>query len=603
MSYLDRVRLHFSGQFQADPSTVNNDPTHYDNATFEPSYQLPQTDTSDNGWWNPDGSASWRLVDCRVTRVCYADGSSTTDAATDPIVGMRIADANKRVAGKLVDLDPQQQMVSQVWGLLVRLTDGVEDAFSGPFERASFSDLWRRAVRPAGKIPLGVFYQSVLAPVLWGNDRKSRFLRELRAAAKDDMLSIKFNLDGYDSNPSSPTFTVGRIAGTIGPADADEPRQFVLGRHLGPTDQRVNFMPCVVDKKARKIRADFGNALPTASSAGPQANIGTLSLGYLNASNQFQSLGDVPYQTNGWYESTAGIVELPADRDLTQDELKALGSSLVAASLGTTTVLQENLDGLYVRADNFTWRLSPGDTAEVELYATQYGELQDAFEINVSFDPSGLQQSNGPAVATPTTAITGFDPNTPIVAKNGRATLKLTAHDPQNPRGYIDGQVYGVRPVPQAIVNNPPGSWVDPWDFISVLVFDTFEAPEPTWYGQMQPIFTQYGNLYPLMDRLIDLTDYDAIAANVQVLSFVFALPITDPNSMPVTRDLSAAKRAAILKWLNTPGPDGKPLKGTPPPPQAEAAPAALERKAEAPPPDPTDLHHLKSGRAQAEES
>jgi hypothetical protein len=36
MSYLNSPRLTFSGQFQADPSTVNNDPTHFNNATFEP---------------------------------------------------------------------------------------------------------------------------------------------------------------------------------------------------------------------------------------------------------------------------------------------------------------------------------------------------------------------------------------------------------------------------------------------------------------------------------------------------------------------------------------------------------------------------------------
>ncbi len=42
MSYLDPVRLHFAGRFQADVSTVNNDPTHYNNATFKPEYLLPQ---------------------------------------------------------------------------------------------------------------------------------------------------------------------------------------------------------------------------------------------------------------------------------------------------------------------------------------------------------------------------------------------------------------------------------------------------------------------------------------------------------------------------------------------------------------------------------
>src|SRR5690242_7010326 len=106
MSYLDPVRLHFSGRFQADPSTVNNDPTHFNNKTFKKSYQQPGQGAT-NGWWNPDGSGSFRLVDCRVTRVCYADGSTTDDPLMDPVVGMRIADADKRVAGKLVDLDSQ----------------------------------------------------------------------------------------------------------------------------------------------------------------------------------------------------------------------------------------------------------------------------------------------------------------------------------------------------------------------------------------------------------------------------------------------------------------------------------------------------------------
>ncbi|UJB32655.1 hypothetical protein [Chromobacterium sp. Beijing] len=39
MSYLQFPRLAFSGQFQSDVSTVNNDPRHYDNATFEPRFQ------------------------------------------------------------------------------------------------------------------------------------------------------------------------------------------------------------------------------------------------------------------------------------------------------------------------------------------------------------------------------------------------------------------------------------------------------------------------------------------------------------------------------------------------------------------------------------
>jgi hypothetical protein len=33
---------------------------------------------------------------------------------------------------------------------------------------------------------------------------------------------------------------------------------------------------------------------------------------------------------------------------------------------------------------------------------------------------------------------------------------------------------------------------------------------------------------------------------------------------MPVVRDLSAAKRAAIVRWLSEVGEDGKPLEGEP---------------------------------------
>lgn len=40
MSYLSPLRLHFAGTFQASPSTVNNDPTHFNNATFKPEYRL-----------------------------------------------------------------------------------------------------------------------------------------------------------------------------------------------------------------------------------------------------------------------------------------------------------------------------------------------------------------------------------------------------------------------------------------------------------------------------------------------------------------------------------------------------------------------------------
>ncbi|MDQ3279934.1 MAG: hypothetical protein M3Q69_00810 [Acidobacteriota bacterium] len=584
MSYLDPVRLHFAGQFQADPSTVNNVTAYYDNVNFKKAYQEQRP-----GMWNPEGSGAWRLVNCVVTRVCYADGTSTTDPSVDPVVGMSISDANKRVSGKLVDLDPQQQMVSEVWGLIVRLTDGTTDFFSGQYKPTAFTNLWQRAMVPGHKLqqPLSAIYQSVLAPLQWGASPGSRFLDELRAASTDDMLSIKWNVDGYDRNWELPTFTLGRIVGTIGPARAAEPQHFILGRQLGPSDAHMNFMPCVVDKEARRITADFGNSIATHTPGGTIMDIGQMALSYFNAGNsRFTNFASVDYMQPGWYESTAGVQAYPLD----DKTLAAIAAAPIAVTINGQPFVQENVDGVYVRADQFVYRLSPGETADVQLYATAYGELQDGAPIVVNFDSSAMlrqARQNDPVPGQPTSVITGFDPNTPLIAKNGRAVLQLTAGSFETPpRAYVDGQVYGVRPLPQVVANNTPGAWVNSSDFISLLVWEPYEAAEElTWEADMQPIFTQYGNLYPLMDKIVDLTSYDDVAAHASILAFVFGLPVSDPNSMPVTRDLSPAKREAVLRWLQTPGPDGLPLRGTKSPQQKNVAAAAMEMSAEAAPP------------------
>ncbi|MEE8302307.1 MAG: hypothetical protein V3S24_07715 [Candidatus Tectomicrobia bacterium] len=85
MSYLQLPRLVFSGQFQADPSTVNNDPEHFNPAAFRSNYQLPGSGAS-NGWWNPRGTGAWRFFDCKVGSVWYQDGTSCIDPTVDPIV-------------------------------------------------------------------------------------------------------------------------------------------------------------------------------------------------------------------------------------------------------------------------------------------------------------------------------------------------------------------------------------------------------------------------------------------------------------------------------------------------------------------------------------
>ncbi|TAE77741.1 MAG: hypothetical protein EAY81_12235, partial [Bacteroidetes bacterium] len=147
MSYLHLPRLTFSGDFISDVSTVNNDTQHYNNATFEPSFQLPSQGSghANNGWWNPDGGATFGFQNCQVMQVTNEEGSVINDPAFDSIIGQIVTGAEGRNSGKMVDLDPDNQMVSALWGVTFRiLTAQNELLLEGKIKPTSFRDLQQR---------------------------------------------------------------------------------------------------------------------------------------------------------------------------------------------------------------------------------------------------------------------------------------------------------------------------------------------------------------------------------------------------------------------------------------------------------------------------
>ncbi len=191
MSYLNALRLHFSGRFQANVSTVNNDPGHFDNAGFQSSYQQMQSATALNGWFNPQGDAVWRLLGCRVTSAWTSAGEA---AASDPVLACRVADSDSRAPAKLVDLDPEQQLVSEIWGLQVRIADANGNTLlCGNFEPAAFTDIWDRATASAGGDTIaGAMYQSVLSGLEWGDVSSSAFLTQLNAGPNEVVPGVRF---------------------------------------------------------------------------------------------------------------------------------------------------------------------------------------------------------------------------------------------------------------------------------------------------------------------------------------------------------------------------------------------------------------------------
>lgn len=599
MSYLSsRLRLHFAGKFQASVSTVNNDVKHFNNATFKPSYQQRQDGAHMNGWWNPDGDGVWHLLGCDITAAYHADGSKP--ATTDAIYNCSVADSDDSAPAKIVDLDPEQQMVSTIFGLQVRIADGNgRSLMRGRFDPAAFTELWLKIAGKSGDLGMGAMWQSVVIVTEWGDLSSSPFLQALKteADANAGLLSMKFNVDCYSMTwptteasaeaPPGSQFCRGRIVGTLGPASPNEPRHFVFGRQLMAPQPAasnltpyINYCAAVVDQTASVVRVDLGNALQI-NGDGTQVDNGTLTLSVIQNGSAVE-LGAIPYTQPGWYQATAGIVEVP----VTAAQLATIADnplSLVLSNYPTAPTAEPD-GGLYVRADLFVFRMSPGDTQDVTFYASAYGQPYTNEGVTFDYDPSGLQAGpTDPQVGTPTSALT-FPAGITTDATTGKATLTLTAANPGDPRHYIDGQVYGVG---YGLANQGADYPSNIWNFVSVLVYDTFVPDSPiTWYGSMQPIFQQYANLYPVMARFVDLGDYLQVVGYTQMLQLAFSLPEDDPNAMPVTRDLSPAKRKAILEWLRNP------LEGTPPatpPVLAAAAPSA-----------PTEEALSKGGKAAA---
>jgi hypothetical protein len=595
MSYLNTLRLHFAGQFQCNVSTVNNDPDHYDNANFKPSYQTMQGPhmKPPNGWFNPQGDAAFRLLGCTVTAAWTPTGAVPS---SDPVTGYIVADADDRVPAKMVDLDPEQQMVSEIWGLEVRIADQAGNTLmSGQFEPAAFLDIWDRATGGGGGDTIaGAMYQSVLTGLVWGDVSASPFLTQLKAAADaSGMLSIKINVDGMNLQFTDPNFMCGRIAGTIGPAAAGEPHQLVIGRQFmadtGPNGNffapagGINFFAAVVDKAASCVLLDLGNALTTSTPGGPVNDLGDLTLQVSNAAPA-TPLGTIPAQgPNGyagnanWYNETAGIVSLP----LTSDQLKLIDNSPLKLTGNKATKIKKAIEiaewsnAAFVRADRFVYRMSPGDAVKIPVYAMQYGRPLAGASLAFTFDSDQLQ-GNTPPVATPESALQ-FNA-TATTDQNGIALLTVNGTDPGTPRLFdnsdygIDGQVYGILPAFADSAMNAAGP-ANQWNFVSFLLWSSFKPGNPVTWTDLQPVFQQYANLYPVMIRFLNLADYEQVKDSADLLSLAFGLDVSDPNSMPVTRDLSPAKRQAILAWLQNPLPGAVALRAARAARAAQSAP------------------------------
>ena len=221
--------------------------------------------------------------------------------------------------------------------------------------------------------------------------------------------------------------------------------------------------------------------------------------------------------------------------------------------------MAEALDGIDIHPYNkWTFRKNPDEHANVQLIATQFGKpLRRA---HVKIEPCNCDtifgSGQGPLVGQPPLPDV---PSHSMTNKNGIAAFGIKVKDPMNNRGFIDGQLYPYiysvdtqNKSCETLCKKEPFKLLN--SLIVILAWNhyTVKGNEPTWLDDVFPIFKQYANLYPVMtENFLDLGNYYDVLNHRKAIKMSLELPLSHPNHMPVTRDLSTSKRKVIVEWLS----------------------------------------------------
>lgn len=584
-------RLQFRGKFFCDPSTVNNNVNRYNVETFRPNYNYLADQVGGtllmNGSWNPEGSGVFTFEDCYVTNVKTISLPTTRPSFipgrppenVEPLLKTKIRNTTKTVQAKMSDLDPQMQYVSEIYGLKIN-AGTTKSSFSGEVEPCAVRDMWMQfsdypdAVQNAGAI-----YQSVIVlnEFKSGNSPVLKEFAPYVEASKCEKyphgaLSIQFRLSAYQGNYPEEDFRYGENVGFIEPWLPGSPEMFNAGRIMRAQGPNVKDAPFCLQKKSDgsySLRVELLNCLGRNKDK-TFKDLGQLFLGILPGGDKptmaYETICEIPYASPNWEIETGGIFEIDVpDNLVSKIESNAIGIVAIDMFRGESYLMTETSSGIYCHADLFVYRLNPNETKFIEFYVTRFGKRAQNTKVLVGYDSTSMD-NNGegpgnppPGIPTSALAINGKAGDETdgtefqfefYTDRNGYVKVPITGGDPKTPRKFIDGQVYGLRysadgALPKPIPSNNPS------DNINILVFDKFEPPaRPSWISDVYPIFKQYANLYPSMRTIVSLDDFGNVVARREAIIRAFRAPFKDPKHMPSSRDLSHAKRAMFLQWL-----------------------------------------------------
>ena len=342
----------------------------------------------------------------------------------------------------------------------------------------------------------------------------------------------------------------------------------------------------------------------------PECNVGTNAK--FNFGQQPQNLvltpvggssivvGAIP-NTQAQYEANAGMVAIPLGNNPDKAAILASANSgtltIVDANSGNTLLSESaGLDfqtedrALYFDAqtihdwDDATEQPVPG-TSKITIRAYRRGlPVQDEVKVNLEYWMCAKDQVNPskPQVPVPSPYFTvsgavaqqptvyanapGNPPNISVLTdqvtipanSNGELTITLTA---------VRSGTSIIRFLDPTIPPVPPNFCWDNADYscIRILPFDDYRAYSDdeinNWQFMYENFFNYFALLYPVMSHVIPWGPTDAPNNPDIVAQFASQMKIfTDPANwdttiyMPITRDLSAGKRALLWRWCNLQG-------------------------------------------------
>lgn len=589
MSYLDTPRVHFGGRFFTDPSTVNNDPTHYKTENANPS-----------PWQNPFGQHRFSLRNCLIKSAIGPDG----ELFIDPVLGCSLTTTDKPSAAKIVDLDVYQQGVPTIYGMQLMIAIPNNKEIVGTVDPIVLNQMWTNSVLPTrswdpcdyaknsfgGDMNMCGWFQSVLRikAADWP-ETTSPILQTLRGKTLIEdghyLVSIKFTLDGYQNVPENKDYQTGRIVGTLGPVFANEPRynpghRSMIPKSFSPkspwNSPSFNDCPFKVDTVRKKLIIDLSNSICRTMAGGAPVDLGILKAIASTPEPVDLELGTVDYSAF-CYDSKAHIVEL----DLSDVQLAVLQEnplSLVSSrtDLDSNRILFEQIEKTEISAEIRPIRLSgiPGTKGTTTVAIRQKGvplaNKQLAIKIiSVHGDtPGATVLPTNPGNTPQADGALGAEISPSDT--NGFATVTMTVlKDPGQRTEELDGQIYFV------VVYDPDDNF--DWktsvqtQTISCLVWSEHTINTTPSWEEIVHILAPYMKLFPYMKDLMDVTDsktFEVFSINppwkimfpgtpegplgitVGTLPFYMSRDFNDTRFMPVTRDLSPEKIMTIMHFI-----------------------------------------------------